>query len=399
MDRLTLEQGQAAIAAATGGRLAPEYVPAAQSNGRILARHVFAASAQPPFNRSPLDGYALRAADSEGASLDHPAVLRVAGAIFAGMAASPLPEGCAVRVTTGAMLPAEADCVIRQEDTDRGMETVRLYRALRPRQNYCFAGEDFEKGALLAKRGERLDAVTAAILASGGNAGIPVVRRPRAALLSTGDELVRPGGVLTPGRIYDSNACFLQARLEELGAMASPLRHIPDQAERLAEALDQAASGADCVLTTGGVSVGTRDLIPEALARLDARIVFHGLDFKPGSVTLFAVYAGKPVLCLSGNPFAAAVGFELLGRVMLSALTGSTELLPQRGTAETENAFPKASPGRRLIRARFHNGKIRIPDKHDSGLLFSMRKCGCLADIPAGSEGLRAGQPVSVFFL
>ncbi len=191
-----------------------EMVSVDEASGRVLAQEICALIDQPPFSRSPLDGYALRAGDTVGATRETPVSLKVIDEVFAGgFCLSRVTEGCAVRIMTGAPVPEGADCVIMQEDTDYGMDTVRIYRSLRPWQNYCFAGEDYKKGTPVMKAGTRLMAAEIGVLAGMGIETIRVYRRPRVLVMSTGSELVCPGKHLMPGQIYDSNLHMLLAQL------------------------------------------------------------------------------------------------------------------------------------------------------------------------------------------
>lgn len=186
--------------------------------GRVLAREYKAALPQPPFNRSPLDGYALRAEDTAGASKDRPAVLEVIDKIMAGMVSKKMViPGTAVRLMTGAPVPDGTDCVVGQEDTDYGEKCVRVYRELKVHENMVDAGEDYQAGTVLMEKGERIDAAAAGILAGAGIGEVKVYRRLRVALFTTGDEVIEPGKGREAGKIYDSNRYLMWGRLKELG--------------------------------------------------------------------------------------------------------------------------------------------------------------------------------------
>ena len=378
----------------------------AQARGRVLAEDVISPIDQPPFDRSPLDGYALMAADTAGASRETPVRLQVTGTVCAGgCPAGPLASGQAVRVMTGGMLPAGADCVIRQEATDRGTETVEIYESLRDGANYVRAGEDFRAGDVLLPSGTRLDAAAFAVLSSAGidpeTERVLVSPLPRVAVLCTGDELVYPSvHPLPPGKIYDSNRTFLTHRLRELGIQAEPgCEHFMDDPALVAGSIRRAMEWADAVITTGGVSVGIKDIMHEVLPLLGAEQIFTRTKVKPGTPAIFAVAQGKPILALSGNPFAAAATFELFGRPMLAKLSGDPRLDVHRATAVLRGSFSKTSPGRRYIRGCYADGIVTLPAGHSSGQLRSMVGCNCLVDIPAGSGPLSDGQPVQVVLL
>ncbi len=395
---IPLEQAISLIRAHTN-RLLSVDMPTGELCGQVLAEDVIAQLDQPPFPRSPLDGYALRGADSAGADRSHPISLNVTGKVCAGeWMERTVQPGEAVRIMTGAPIPPGADAVIRQEDTDLGIERVLLYQSVKPWQNYCYQGEDFRRGTLLLKAGTVLDAEAVAILACNGIAQVKAVPKPQIAILSTGDELVMPGRPLSPGKIYNSNLYLLQTRLREMGVPCQG-RPIGDNAEAVCEAIEQAIGQADAIITTGGVSVGERDVLNEVLPMLGAEMIFDGLQMKPGSPAKYALLNGVPLLALSGNPFAAAATMELLGRPMLGALMGSEAFSCMSVSATLGGAFPKPSRQRRFVRARWENGIVTPAQTHSSGQLFSMLGCNCLIDIPAGTPPLEPGCQVQILLL
>lgn len=377
-------------------------VPASAALGRTLAQDISAPLDQPPFDRSPLDGYALRAADSAGASPSCPVRLTVVDTVYAGdVAAVAVEAGQAVRIMTGAMLPQGCDCVLRQEDTDQRSPVVSIFKSLKPHDNCVDRGEDYRRGGLLLAGGTRLDAAAIGLLASAGVGGtLPVRRRPRVLVLSTGDEVVDPHvHPLPAGKIYDANLALLTARLAELGLTETAGRRAGDDPAALAQIIRQAQEHFDLILTTGGVSVGEKDIFHQVLPMLGAERVFWRVKLKPGSPAMFSRYGGKPILSLSGNPFAAAATFELLGRPLLAALSGEPHFLPREGQAVLDTPFPKTSPGRRFVRGRYEGGRVALPEGHASGVLSSLAGCNCMVDIPAGSGPLERGSRVNIFLL
>ena len=392
---LTLEEAQTAILL-NRVPLGTQMLPLERALGRTLAADVAAPLDQPPFDRSPLDGYALRSADLAGADRDHPAVLEVVDTVYAGDEARiPVGPGQAVRLMTGAMLPPGCDCVAPQEDTDQG-DPVSVFVSLKPFQNYVYQGEDYRKGALLLEKGTRLDAAALGVLAGAGITEAEVCRRPRVGLLTTGDEVVSPGTPLPAGKIYGSNQMLLAARLAELG-FETETAHRGDDPAAVAEAMRELLETCDVLLTTGGVSVGDKDIFHQALPLLGAERIFWRVNLKPGTPAMYSVYEGKPILSLSGNPFAAFTTFELLARPLLAALSG--EEGPRWGEGVLDTPFPKASPRRRFIRGRYENGHITLPEGHSSGMLSSLVGCNCLAELPAGSPPAEAGTRVRILLL
>lgn len=394
-----LDEAQALIRTRTA-RLAPRELALREALCSTVAEDIIAEMDQPPFPRSPYDGYALRAAESAGASEEMPAALKLVGLSVAGSPAhASVGAGQAVRVMTGGMIPDGADCVVPQEQTREADGVLYLLRSLQPGENYCHKGEDYSAGELLLAKGTPVTAAAAAVVASAGLEALPCIPVPRVAVLSTGDELKRPAQALGPGQIYDSNRVFLSARLVELHAMPVSATSAGDNLPTLQERMLQALGGADMLVTTGGVSVGMRDLVPDALQALGAELVFHGVRMKPGMPALFALLGGKPVLALSGNPFAAAASFEMLARTALAALAGNGAFLPRTATAVLRDAFHKKSPQRRFLRGTLENGAVTLPPSQGNGQLRTMVGCNCLAEIPAGSGGLEAGAQVKVHLL
>lgn len=381
-------------------RMQREEVPLFDCAGRVSAEDVYAAVSQPPFSRSPLDGYAVRAEDTCGASGEHPAALKVISKYYAGEeAVLPVNTGEASRIMTGSMLPSGADCVVRQEDTDEGETTVRIYKEHRKYQNYVFAGEDFQKGTLLVKKDTCLDAAAAAVLAAAGISRVKVFRRMRAAIISTGSELTAPGQPLKPGKIYDSNLYYLKARLQELGAECVDCRVTGDDRQVISRALEETSGKADLVLTTGGVSVGQKDLLPEVMEHLGAKTVFHGVKMKPGMPTMFSMMGTTAVLSLSGNPYAAAVGFEVLARPYLAACTGRKQLCMKTEKAFLKNESFKTGPSGRYARGILEGDWVTLREGQSNGQMLSMIGCNCLAHLPAGDQPLRKGHMVEVLLL
>lgn len=393
MERISLEEAQSRLTSAQTRALPTESVALTEALNRVLAKDICATIDQPPYDRSPLDGYALRSADLSKI----PVTLPVTQRIYAGNAPEgPLTPGTAARVMTGAPLPGGADCVLRQEDTDGGDFAVTAFARLKHHQNYVFAGEDVKSGQLLAAAGARLSPAHIGVLAAQGMLSVSVRRRARVALLSTGSELIPAGQPLSPGRIYDSNAPLLAARLAQLGAVPHICPAAPDGVEALATVLDGAWRDNDMMITTGGVSVGERDFMPRMADALGARLLFHGVSVRPGGPALALERDGKLLIALSGNPFAAAATFELLARPALEALSGS-DWQPQRIPAVLDGDFPKPSPVRRFLRATLRGGTAIIGNSHASGSLLSMIGSNCLIDVPAGSPPLHAGDPVAAW--
>ena len=392
-------------AAAALPRPAVESVPLEDACGRIAAQALCARMDQPPFDRSPLDGYALHSADTAGASRETPVSLPVTMKLYAGDApAAALPVGCAARIMTGAPLPEGADCVLMQELTDSGEERVQLYAALKPQQNVVFRGGDIAAGSIIAAEGTPLTPAHLGVLAGQGIAAVPVYRTLTVGILSTGSELLEPGAPWTSGKIYDANGIQNAARLRQLG-FAVERQQCSDDPEVITGKMQELLTRCDAVITSGGVSVGQKDYLPLVLEKLGAQLVVEGVAQKPGSPMLAAALSGKLVFCLSGNPFAAAATLEQYAVPALLRAAGRREescILP-RTTCTLTTGFSKSSKGDRYLRAKAAGGSVTIPgegnaEAHSSGSLSAMIGCNCLVELPAGSGPVAPGEEVEVLY-
>ena len=410
MEGISVEQAMEQILQYTPVINETEEVELNKAGGRILAQDMVAEFNNPPFDRSPVDGYACKAEDLAGASSEHPVKLKVMEEIDAGQYSESVVEsGQAVRIMTGAAIPKGCDCCIFQEDTDYGEETVEIYREVKQWDNYCFAGEDFKKGTTLLKKGTHIGYVEAAVLAGMGAAKVPVYRRPKVVLLTTGDEVVEPGNPLPAGKIYNSNMTMLSARMIELGIEPFYMEAVKDNPQVMAEKIKEIAEQADMIITTGGVSVGKKDIMHESVRLIDAERIFWRVNMKPGMPTLFSVYenasGGKvPVISLSGNPFGVAVTIELLIRPALEKMMQNPAIGLKEVTGVMADDFVKGIKGRRFIRAYWENGRFHLPNGlHSNGVLSSMAGCNCLIDTKTmedkESKSLKTGDKVSAVWL
>ena len=383
-----------------------ETVPVQECAGRISAEKIVSPVDQPPFPRSPLDGFAFRSEDVRGACPERPAQLQQVGYVPAGCGETfAVGPGECVRIMTGGRIPADCDAVIGIEDAAYaetsecdGDAAVLIFQEIGYHQNYVFAGEDFAKGDVLCREGERIDAALAGCLAAAGFAAVPVHRRPRVAILATGSEIAVPGSPLGAGKIYDSNSVYLRNRLMQLGFPAAAAVCADDPVQ-LTNALSRRLGGFDLIVTTGGVSVGDADYMPVVLAESGAEILFHGVSLKPGSPLLLAEKDGTRILCLSGNPYAAAATFELFARPLLAALAADPFLKMPETEGVLAEPFRKGSHVPRYLRAKLQDGKLYVPQGHSSGQMLSMAGCNCLAELPAGEGPFEAGTKLKVFLL
>lgn len=369
--------------------------------GRTLAEDIIALHDQPPFPRSPLDGYAVRAEDTIGATKERPARLKVITEIDAGQHfESKLGAGEAVRIMTGAPIPAGADAIVGQEDTDYGEDVVSIFYEFKPYQNYCHRGEDYSKGTLLLHDRENIGPAETGIIASTGMDRIKVYRKPRALLICTGDELINPGEKMIPGKIYDSNLYTLCSQLTQWGIEVSEALHSGDDAEHLAEMIRGRIDDVDIVITSGGVSVGKRDILHEVYRLLNVNKLIRNIRIKPGMAMLAGTYRDKLILSLSGNPYAAYTGLHMVVRPVIAALKGSGNPYLQRMKAVLIDDYSKQSPTRRFVRAVVRDGKAYL-EGHTGGNgdVYSTHETNALVEIPSGSEQLNAGETVDVILL
>ena len=383
-----------------------ERVSVYECAGRISAEDLVSPVDQPPFPRSPLDGFAFRSADVSGACRERPVRLQQVGYVPAGYGGTfAVGPGQCVRIMTGGPVPAGCDAVIGIEDAAYentpecdGDAAVLIHKAIGHHQNYVFAGEDFAKGSILCKAGAKIDAPLAGCLGAAGFAEVPVRRRPRIAVISTGSEIVRAGEPLPRGKIYDSNAIYIKSRLSQLG-LDGETAFCPDDPALLKDALAKRSGAFDLILTTGGVSVGDADYMPAVLKDMGAALRFQGAALKPGSPLMLAEKDGTQMLCLSGNPYAAAATFELFARPLLAALAGDPSLQMRKTAGRLAETFPKGSPVPRYLRAKLEDGRLLVPKAHSSGQLLAMSGCDCLAKLPAASGPSPAGTELEVYLI
>lgn len=373
-----------------------------KAGGHLLAEDIYAELDNPPFPRTPVDGYAVRAEDLQGASKETPVSLKVIGCIYAGEdgQSKKIGSGEAMRIMTGAPFPQGSDCAVKQEDTDYGEQNVCIYKEHKAYDNYCFQGEDYKKEALLLKKGDAITFAEQGILSATGRTSVKVFKKPVVHLITTGDEVCAPGNPLLPGKIYDSNGMMVSARLRELGIEPASVKHVADSEEIMGVELKEACKSADIVITTGGVSVGKKDILHEALKIAGAEKIFWKIAIQPGTPSIFSVCNQTLIISLSGNPFGAMANLELLVRPLLHQMTGDDRYVMEKREGVLKEAFPKKSKGRRFVRAIYKRGEVTFPKGiYSSGAIGTLRGCNCLLDIPAGTPPMKAGEKVVVWKL
>ncbi len=375
-----------------------EFVAVRSALGRILAADIVAPHDVPAHDNSAMDGYAVHFASL---AADGETRLTVVGTAFAGNAFSGLVgKGQAVRIMTGAVLPAGADTVVVQEVTRVADGAVIVPAGQKLGQNTRRAGEDLARGAVALAAGQKVGAAELGLIASLGIAEVEVRRRLRVAFFSTGDELASLGMPLAPGQIYDSNRYTLHALLTQLGADIIDLGVVPDVPEALEATLKEAAQVADAIITTGGVSVGEADFVREILARL-GEVKFWKLNIKPGRPMAFGKVGNAWLFGLPGNPVAVMVSYTQFALDALLRLSG-LDPLPERPllTVLAANAIKK-QPGRReYLRGRIvavdGRWQVKTTGNQGSGVLRSMSEANCFVVLPEDCAGVQAGDVVQV---
>jgi molybdopterin molybdotransferase len=383
-----------------------EEVDLAGALGRVLARAVPAPEDAPPFPRASMDGYGVRAVDTFGASVGAPQYLEIKGEVPMGAVPDrPAGPGEALRVPTGAMLPPGADAVVMVEYTAEHPDgTLEVRRPVAPGENVLQPGEDVGRGEVLFPAGSLLRPQDLGLLAALGVTRLNVHRRPRVAILSSGDEIVPLHQQPQGGQVRDSNAPLAAAQVAQWGGMPTLLGIVADDFSALKNALAAALAAADLILISGGSSVGARDLTLEAIKALaGAEVLVHGVALRPGKPTILAAIGQPPLplLGLPGHPASAAVVMEVLGRPLLARLAGL-------GASQSWGGEVMALLSRNLAGASGREDYVRVrlrregeslwadPVLGPSGLLSPLVKSDGLVMIPLGVEGLLRGETVTV---
>jgi molybdopterin molybdotransferase len=387
--------------------LSSERVPLLQSFGRRLAEEVHATHPVPHFKKSGMDGYAVRAADIEHATPERPALLEVNQVIPCGSPPSrPITAGQAARIMTGAPLPEGADTVVMFEMTEErqedGKTLVAIFKNVAQGRNTSQIGEELSEGDFLLERGRTIGAGEAALLATFGCDTVPVVRRPRVAILTTGSELLPVEAALQPAKIRNSNRYMLAALIESAGGEIVTLDAVPDDVELARAFVGEQMVKADLIVTSGGVSVGDFDIMADLLDRWDGELLFNKVEMRPGSVTSAAVRDGVFLCALSGNPGACFVGFELFVRPVLNGMQARQEIWPTTFTARLQADYPKGNIYARYLRGRMilRDGVVYVEPvgKDQSSVTVSIKDADCLILIPPGG-GVLSGETVTALRL
>ncbi len=394
---LTYEEGRERIL----DRVSPlgvERIPLDAAAGRTLAGEVRAPGDLPPWDNSAMDGYAVRSEDCRGE-----AVLAIAGYQTAGGPdAAAVPPGGAVRIMTGAPIPQKCDAVVPFEDAEERDGSVRVRVPVHPRRHIRFRGEDVRAGERIIPEGTILRPPEISLLASFGRAMIPVYRKPRVAVLSTGDELVELGETAGAGKIVNSNSHALASAIVEAGGEPVLLGIARDEREDLRTKLSEGLA-ADVLVTSAGVSAGDRDLVRDVLAELGVENVFWKVLVKPGGPTAFGVAGRKPVFSLPGNPVSSLITFEVFVRPALRRMAGSTDPVKIPVKAALAEPVKKNAGKTQFLRVRIESGEegyvARTAGDQNSGILRTLVLADGIAVLPLERTDFAAGEKVDVLLL
>ena len=383
-----------------------ELVPTIKARARVLAEDLYSAVDLPHFHRAAMDGYAVKAKDTFGASQSLPAYLKLAGVVEMGREATQaLNWGEAIRISTGGMMPPQADAVVMVEytdETDAGL--VEIHRGVSPWQNVIQIGDDIKQGELVFRRGRRLKAHDLGALTGVGISSVPVYKRPRVGLISTGDEIVDADTEPRPGQVRNINQHSLAGLIEECGAELKDWGVIADDRNELTRAIGEALEWGDLVLLSGGSSMGAKDIALETILSFpNSEFIFHGISIAPGKPTIFARACGKPIMGLPGYPVSALVIFDLFGAPLIRRLGGESADALQRFT-RTVRARLKTNIASQLGREdyvrvtleRQSDRLIATPLPSKSGAIFTLVKADGMVRIEMNQDGLEQGEEVEV---
>ncbi len=385
-----------------------EFVSINESYGRFLSEDLVATSDVPHFTRAPYDGFAIRSEDTAKASRTTPVTFEVVDHIGAGMLSDKeLGPFQAVRIMTGAQMPAGADSVVMLElagesEEDRGKKMI-VKKVHKQGENVSFQGEDAKEGEVLVKKGTYINPGIQAMLATFGYARVPVAKKPVIGLYATGTELLEVDEPLEPGKIRNSNSYMISAQIQRAGGEVRYFGQLPDEFDTCFDAVKHAIDEVDLFITTGGVSVGDFDYLPQIYEKLGARVLFNKVAMRPGSVTTVAELNGKLLFGLSGNPSACYVGFELFARPVIRKRFFSDKPHLRKEKAILQTDFLKANPFTRFVRSSlsFSEGSLIVsPSGLDkSNIIMSLAGANSLMVLPGGTRGFESGTTVDVLLL
>lgn len=386
--------------------LGTEEIPLLKAHSRVLAEDVTSGLDVPPFNRSTADGYAVKAEDTFGAEEKKPVKLAVCGAVNIGeLPKVKVTKGRTVEIVTGAPMPEGADAVVMVEDTERKGNRLSISNAVARDENVMKAGSDIKKGQTVLRTGAMLGAREIGVLAAMGHAKARVYLVPRVAVLSTGGEVTEPGRRLPPGKIYDINAYSLCAAVTESGGKPVHLGVVPDDRVELKRALARALASADVVVTSGGVSVGPKDLVPQTVGSLGKPgVVFSGVAIKPGKPVTFAAVDCKPVFSLPGHPASALLVFHLFARPVVCGMAGRKAMEAPKVNAVAGMRMFSAKGRRTFVMVALRKDKqgrlvADAVEPGASGAITTLARADGFVELAEGVQFVDEGEEVAVSLL
>ena len=368
-------------------------VTLAEARGRILAEEIRSPFDLPLFTNSAMDGYAVRGAD-------HPVLLTLVATVAAGeILETPLPEGSAVRIFTGAMLPDGADAVVKQEEVIQSDQKIRILRPVSPGENVRYRGEELKQGDLLLAKGGRLSSGAIGLLATVGLHEVPVHLPPKVGLLVTGSEIVTDPKNLAPGKILDSNSFALAAALQELGLVPSFIRRCRDEKGSLLRSVQEGLETVDFLMVTGGVSVGDFDFVREVAQEIGVQEIFWKVKQKPGKPIFFGKGGTKFLFGLPGNPVSTLVCYyEYVRPALLATMGASDHFLPALRMPLAES-FRKKPGLMHFLRGKFSASRVEILPHQSSHMMTSFAQANCLIIVPEHGEEVKEGDEVEIHLL
>ncbi|GGE50486.1 molybdopterin molybdenumtransferase [Pullulanibacillus camelliae] len=376
--------------------------------GRVLGEAVIASHPVPPFDRSPYDGFAIRSQDTKAASRENQVAFKVIETIGAGYVASKaLGPFETIRIMTGAQLPKACDAVVKLELTSEfersGEKYMTIHRPYASGENVSFQGEDTEKNTVIVKKGERITPGVMAVLATFGYEYIKVAKKPIVAVFATGSELLDISDALQPGKIRNSNALMICSQIKRAGGTPKYLGTLKDDLTLCYASIQQAMEEADMIITTGGVSVGDFDYLPDVYRQLGAEVLFNKVAMRPGSVTTVALCNEKYLFGLSGNPSASFIGFELFVRPVIRTWLFSEKPHLRKGQAILGGDFLKPNPFTRFVGGKLcfdERGMVVVPSHFTkSNAVVMLSAIDALIVLPGRSRDFKTGDKVNIVLL
>ncbi|MGL5712170.1 MAG: molybdopterin molybdotransferase MoeA [Paraclostridium sp.] len=376
-----------------------EEVSILQGAKRIIEQNVYSKINNPPFNKSAMDGYAIKIDENKEQSY------KVIGTVYAGdVFSGEVKEKEAVKIMTGAKIPVGANAVVKKEDVKTEKEYISLSKDIKIDENICFKGEDIYENQLLISKGKELNFADIGILASSGISKILVYKKAKIGFLTTGDEIVDIDKNLEDGKIYNSNKYSILARLYEIASSCDCIEHSKDDIVELSDKIKVLSEKVDLIITTGGASVGDKDLLQEAIEYINGENLFKKINIKPGSAVLASKYNNTIIISLSGNPTAALTTFELLVKPIIERLNGKED-----NSIKIEKAILLEDFNKKVLQRRFFRGKYIMKDekqyvymtqtKSGNGILSSTIDSNCIVELKKGTENLKKGDKVSIIKL